>query len=424
MAYLFKHRDFSATEFCATLREVGATESLNPTEIGGQFSEGVPPPACPFILYEDHTFPELANAFLQSRSGGSIFDARRLAPSSLWDYARDLVFFLSLYSDPREHELTDSVFSHYLQHLESLRRELSPSTIERRAYVARLFRQFIVDSGNVAPPKLKTGQGRIRTLINLANTRVSISDQRVGTKGKRRPPTLLHVLPPAELRRFFSSFEDRTLRGAAMTIYSTGARRIDVCQLTAGAVVNLKPTYPGGPSFLSVISKGDKHRQLEIEHDLAKGLKSFGVSPHRLNRAKLYSSRHSGGPFDNHVPLFMNRYGDPLSPNAITDAFRRASLRCGIKRTPHELRHEFAVNYLLNSYRGIERSISRKGFDSWLGQLIDSNQNIIVVRLARLLGHSDPEFTKKKYLVMLAEADPMIRDAWCEHLSSVNLGAL
>jgi len=424
VAYLFKNRDLSATEFCATLRQVSAAESLDLSKVEAHFSGAGPTPVCPFILYEDHTFPRLANAFIQSRSGGNIFDTRPLAPSSLWDYARDLVFFLSLYSDPEEHELTDSVFSHYLQHLESLRYGLSPSTIERRAYVARLFRQFVVDSGTVATPTFKTRQGRVRTLINLANTRVSISDQRLGTTGRRRPPTLLHVLPPEELRRFFAAFQDRTLRGAAMTIYSTGARRIDVCQLTAGATVSLRPAYSGGPSFLPVISKGRKQRQLEIEHDLAKGFKSFGVSPHRLKRAKLYSSRHSGGPFDNHVPLFINRYGDPLSPDAITDAFRRASLKCGIKRTPHELRHEFAVNYLLNSYRGIERSISRKGFDSWLGQLIDSNQNIVVVRLARLLGHSDPEFTKKNYLVMLAEADPMIRDAWCEHLSSVNLSAL
>lgn len=273
MAYLFKNRDLSSTEFCATLRHVSATESLDLSEVEEHFSVANPTSDCPFILYKDHTFPHLANAFLEGRSGGNIFDTRPLAPSALWDYARDLVFFLSLYSDPEEHELTDSVFSHYLKHLESVRYELSPSTIERRAYVARLFRQFIVDRGAVAMPKSKPRQGCVRTLINLANIRVSTSDQRLGTKGRRRPPTVLHVVPPEELLRFFSAFEDRTLRGAALAIYSTGARRIDVYQLTAGAAVSLRPAYSGGPCFLPVISKGDKYRQLEIEHDLVKGLK-------------------------------------------------------------------------------------------------------------------------------------------------------
>jgi integrase len=135
----------------------------------------------------------------------------------------------------------------------------------------------------------------------------------------------------------------------------------------------------------------------------------------------LYAERHGGNPFDDDTPLFINRFGDPLSRNALTDAFRLASRRSGIDRTPHELRHEFAVNYLLNAYRGMERAISRSGFDRWLGQLIDSTNNVIVVRLSRLLGHTDVEFTKKTYLVMLAEANPAIRDAWCEHLSSLNL---
>ncbi len=186
----------------------------------------------------------------------------------------------------------------------------------------------------------------------------------------------------------------------------------------------MRPAYPGGPAFIKVLSKGSKLRQLEIETALQKGLQSFNVSPLRLKRAKLFASRNGGSPFDDDAPLFINRFGDALSKNAITGAFRRASQRSGIVRTPHELRHEFAVNYLLNAYRGLERTVTRTGFDRWLGQLLDGDENIVIVRLARLLGHSDPGFTKRAYLVMLAEANPAIRDAWCEHLSSLNLEGL
>lgn len=423
MAYLFKQHSLGPSSLPATVREI-VDRDVSLAKVEKYLDEAEPPPNCPFILYEDHSFPVLPNAFIRSRHRGSIFDATPLSDSSLWDYARDLVFFLGLYSDPRDEDLTDAIFSHYREYLDSQRAELSDSTIERREYVARTFRKFIREQAGVSLPPAPSGARRGRAYINFANTRVAAVEQKGPRLGRRRPPSLLHILPPEELRRFFAAFPDRTLRAAAMAIYSTGARRMDICQLTAGAVANLRPSYPGGPAFVEVLSKGGKRRQLEIENTLVKGLQSFNVSPYRLKRATLLAARGGTGPLDNAAPLFINRFGDALSKDAITEAFRRASKRSGIVRTPHELRHEFAVNYLLNAYRGLERSVSRTGFDRWLGQLLDGDENIVVVRLSRLLGHVSPDFTKKTYLVMLAETNPAIRDAWCEHLSSINLGAL
>jgi len=422
MAYLFKQQPFDLSSLHVAIGDILASATPS-AKVAKYLDEAKPPPDCPFILYEDHSFPLLPNAFLRSRHRGSLFEASPLSDSSLWDYARDLTFFLSLYSDPRDEELTDTVFAHYSDYLGAQHAELSESTIGRREYVARIFYKFIREQAGASVPATSNGTSRGRTYINFANTRVT-TERKGSPTGRRRAPNLLHVLPPEELRRFFAAFQDRTLRAVAMSIYSTGARRMDICQLTAGAIAKLRPSYPGGPAFIEVLSKGKKRRKLEIEHALLKGLQSFNVSPHRLKRAKLFASRKGVGPLDDNTPLFINRFGDALSKAAITDAFRRASTRSGIIRTPHELRHEFAVNYLLSAYRGLERSVTRTGFDRWLGQLMDGDENIVVVRLSRLLGHASPEFTKSTYLVMLAETNPAVRDAWCEHLSSIDLVTL
>jgi site-specific recombinase XerD len=268
---LFKHQPIEFAELCTTLRDAIGSDL---PEVESYLMEVAAPPAAPFILYEDHSFPHLPNAFLRSRCSGNIFDTRVLSPSSLWDYARDLSSFLSLYSDPDDGDLTDTVFSHYLQYLsETLSDELSSSTIERREYVVRSFREFIAQSGGAMTLPATEQSGRVRTFINFANVRVA-TNKKLPSRGRRRAPGLLKILPPDELRRFIAAFECRTLRATAMTIYSTGGRRLDVCQLTAGTVVNLRPPYPGGTASITVRSKGGKLRQLEIETDLQKGLKS------------------------------------------------------------------------------------------------------------------------------------------------------
>jgi hypothetical protein len=114
MAYLFKQQPVDLSSLHVAISDILAPAPPS-AKLEKYLAEAMSPPDCPFILYEDHSFPILPNAFLRSRHRGSLFEASPLSDFSLWDYARDLTFFLSLYSDPRNEELTDAVFTPLMQ---------------------------------------------------------------------------------------------------------------------------------------------------------------------------------------------------------------------------------------------------------------------------------------------------------------------
>jgi len=199
-------------------------------------------------------------------------------------------------------------------------------------------------------------------------------------------------------------------------------RRSEVVRITVGQVMGLKPIHPGGPAPLTITGKGNKTRTIEIEPMAFRLMQTALTSKERLLRLKSSPVLRARTPGD--VPLFISQFGIPMSGAAVADAFRRASDRCGIKRTPHELRHEFATNYLLSAYREIARRISSDKLSSWLARLMIDKASLVILRLARLMGHSDPETTKKIYLSSLLNSDPGIRDAWCRHLDSLDIDNL
>lgn len=381
----------------------------------------------PFLVSSAGQVLVAPNEYLRQRAAGRLyeFSARKLSWNSVLAYANDLAYFLNTYNEPTSSQLRalaqgQKLSAHYRNHLERPESHLSISTIERRHLVAKEFISFL--NGSCDDPsevELATKQ-RSRSLTNESNQKIHFSKE-INCSARRRHPSLMHVLPPTELLKFFDSFIDVMLGATSKFIFGTGARRSEVARITAGAIARLQPLWPGGPAKLGVIGKGNKRRDLEVEPALQVGCKRLLTSPERIRRAKLWSQKYGGDPFGDEAPFFLNRFGEPLSGKAIGDGFLRASLRSGIKRSPHEIRHEFATAYLVNAYRTLANQLSRNGLDTWLARLMIEKADLAVIRLSQLLGHSNVETTKKFYLRMLIASEPSIRDAWCEHLDKMGL---
>lgn len=386
--------------------------------------------ATPFLVDSDgFTLPH-ANEYLRKRCKGRLeaFSFRRLAENSINAYADDLAYFLNTYSEPSPELLAlnaknGELLHSYINHLESPEAELSASTISRRSLIAREFVGFLDSVLNDGDSSInEQARGIRRTIIGDADRKISYFATAALPASRRRSPTLIYVLPPNQLRAFLDSFLDESHRLIAMLIFATGMRRSEVVRITVGQVMGLRPIHPGGPAPLTITGKGRKTRTIEIESLALRLMQRALTAKERMLRLKSSPVLRAKAPGD--IPLFINQLGMPMSGAAVADAFRRASDRCGIKRTPHELRHEFATNYLLSAYREIARRISSDKFGSWLARLMIDKASLVILRLARLMGHSDPETTKRIYLSSLLNSDPGIRDAWCRHLDSLDMDSM
>lgn len=375
----------------------------------------------PFIAASNGVLMALPNSYLRQRHSGTLeeFSMRRLAMNSIMAFANDLCYFINTFKEPSpqtivNHAKNGNLLTRYIDFLESSDANLKSSTIKRRTLVAREFIAYVCNNTGSVDFDYDTKSYTKRSRI--AETEVAITYFATShTPGiRRRSPSTISILPPQILRRFLEGFLDTTHQDIAKLIYATGMRRSEVASLTASQIANIRPLFPGGPALITVIGKGNKERSIELEPQAIALVQRTLISKTRLTRLKRAGRNTYNNP--NTTPLFINTFGKPISGEAIGDAFLRASNRSGIKRTPHELRHEFATQYILNAYKALEKKLAQTGLEAWLARLMIDQTSLIIEKLARLLGHSSSETTKRIYLVALCHAEPSIRNAWCEHL--------
>lgn len=380
----------------------------------------------PFIVGKHGGTVEPINRYLRLRADGEIvwLSERELSEKTLKDYANDLKIFFEHFDEPNPGRIKENIPSFRKRYKHDLRKSnLSASTVNRRFLVADAFLSFlesekpeVIKDDDVIDEKFQ------RAFKNFSGQRIN-HEIKISVQARRRNPSSLSILTPAELLRFFSAFEDRTLAASAKIIYATGMRRSEVSAIKAGDILKIKLTSPSAAAKLRVLGKGQKERTVELESALLAGLRSYIGSDHRLKRAQLWARKNSASPYSDAAPLLMNRFGDSLTGPAIGDAFLRASNRCDIKRSPHELRSEFAVAYLLDKYRAVAARLERSQFDAWMTRLMVDRASLTLLRLSQLLGHSSVE-TTRKYLSMLIGTEVGIRDSWCEHLDGLGAGIL
>lgn len=369
-----------------------------------------------------------ANDYLRKRHTGKLhnYSLRSLADNSIEAFAYDLAYFLNTYQEPTPEVLRmqweeNDLLTSYSKHLEG-DAELSASTIMRRKLVASEYLGHLFSEDAQAILEIESA-GKIRsTLIGDSGRIITYFSTRSTPASRRRSPSTIVILPPNVLRDFFSAFADPIQRSIAKIIYATGMRRSEVCDLTVSQIASLRPAYAGGLARLKIVGKGNKERIIDIEPPAISLFSLILTSKERfrkLKRGPYYAIRDVST-----VPLFLNRFGKKMSGRAVGDYFLNVSRRTGIIRSPHELRHEFATNYLLNAYRDEAKKLRSHGLQEWLARLQIEESSLAIVNLARILGHSSYQFTKETYVAPLFKADPSIREAWNNHLDQVNVSSL
>ena len=145
----------------------------------------------------------------------------------------------------------------------------------------------------------------------------------------KRPRPLPTVLSPEEVERLIASAKNLMHRAMLMTLYATGLRRSELCQLK---VIDID-------SQRMVIrvrqGKGWRDRDVLLSPKLLETLREYW----RWMKPKTYL-----------FPGLVNgwRADVPITPKVVWDAVAAARERAAIDKhvTPHTLRHSFATNML------------------------------------------------------------------------------
>ena len=172
------------------------------------------------------------------------------------------------------------------------------------------------------------------------------------------------VLSPDEVRRMIDAAPNLRHRTILMTLYSTGMRRSELC--------NLRPEDIDHERMVVRIrqGKGGKDREVPLSPRLYQQLRTYYRSVRRRN-GWLFPS------------LQTRRPEQPITQKTVWHACREATRRAGITKAvhPHTLRHSFATH------------------------LFDSGAELPVIQT--LLGHSDPRDT----MIYLHLATRKLREA-------------
>ena len=96
--------------------------------------------------------------------------------------------------------------------------------------------------------------------------------------------------------------------------------------------------------------------------------------------------------------VFIDRFGAPITCNAIRKMIERLKNKTGIKLSSHALRHNFATNYCIDSIR--------------------KTGNANIAALSALMGHSDIATTEHYQHIAL---DQMASEAYISHVDKILL---
>lgn len=161
----------------------------------------------------------------------------------------------------------------------------------------------------------------------------------------RTPKSLPRFLHTEQAKRFVATLSVRRNRLMAYLMWLCGLRREEVAGLNLKVLPNPAGQSPGKGLKMTLDAdltptKGNKSRWVLVPYDLAVQLWDYLVFE-RPTLAKKYQTKHGRGASTDH--LFLSEHGDPLSLEGMNNVYSKASKKCGIKCTPHMLRHTFGT---------------------------------------------------------------------------------
>lgn len=190
-----------------------------------------------------------------------------------------------------------------------------------RQYQAHLFRDRKLLAGTIA---IKTAA--LRFLFVKTLKRPYLHEQ---IPFPKRPRSLPTVLGPDEVEQLIASAKNLMHRAMLMTLYATGLRRSELCQLKVSDIDSQRMVIRVRQG------KGARDRDVLLSPKLLQTLREYW----RWMKPQTYL-------FPGLVKGW--RADVPITPKVVWDAVVEARRRAGIQKhvTPHTLRHSFATNML------------------------------------------------------------------------------
>jgi len=347
---------------------------------------GVSLSGIPFLANAEAELVESANRYLFYIAA---VRGRTRSPATWQTYADHLYEFFSFLEE------NDLVWNHVGQEQIAvwrnmmLDRGLNRSTINKRITTVSAFYTWCLrhkltndlpfDTQDVLVSKAKGFLAH----IDASGSRVQANELTLRT---HRPLPKFLTIPDAV--HFIEALSPHRVQLAAYLMLLCGLRREEVC----GLDIRVLPT-PAGHSPSKAIrmtldpaltpSKGFKERWVMLPYDLAGHLFDY-MMRERPVLSKIYAKRHGRET----TKLFLTRNGEEMSMDGLGVIFRRASVKSGIKCTPHCLRHTFGTYEFL-------RISEKNGTDGALHWVRDRlghasvTTTEIYVHAADLLKHDD-----------------------------------
>lgn len=185
--------------------------------------------------------------------------------------------------------------------------------------------------------------------------KVSYNYKRI--KVPKSPKKNVKIYDSCELLKIFDAVRAEsdwlTFRNKCIValMYDSGLRQSEVCNLEIARVSFRE-------NRMVVYGKGNKERTVPLGHLASEYMKKY------LSLCPFSSEK-----------VFVNRYGKPLTCNAVKLLISKISNELDFDFSSHKLRHNFATNYCIDQY--------------------EEYGQVDIYRLMILMGHEDVETTKR-----------------------------
>jgi len=193
----------------------------------------------------------------------------------------------------------------------------------------RQYQLYLIEERKLRPKSVMVQMAALRFFYLKVLRRSYSRDDLPLPKGPRRQLPI--VLSPDEVARLIAAAPNLRYRTILMTLYSTGMRRAELCQL--------RPEHIDKERMIIRIpnGKGGKSREVPLSQKLLNQLRTYYRTLKRRN-----GWIFPGGQ--------TKRPNDPITDKTVWHACQESMRRAGIQKRihPHTLRHSFATHQLDN----------------------------------------------------------------------------
>lgn len=347
---------------------------------------GVPLPGIPFLASSKAQLVEPANRYLFYISA---IRGRTRSPATWQTYADHLYEYFS-FLEENDLNWRDIGQEHLAVWRNSmLDRGLSRNTVNKRVSTVSALYTWCLYYKLISALPFNTQEVLVSKPKGfLAHVDVSGNQVRANELTLRTHRSLPKFLTIPEAVRFIDALSPRRVQLVAYLMLLCGLRREEAC----GLDIRVLPS-PAGHSPDKAIkmtldprltpTKGTKERWVMVPYALAGHLFDY-VMRERPTLAKRHAKRHGR----ESTKLFLTKHAEEMSLDGLDVLFQRASIKSGVKCTPHVLRHTFGTHEFLR----MAEKIGTDGGLHWVRDRLGHASiatTEIYVHAADLLKHDD-----------------------------------